>query len=403
MVWIHPGSLTNGESDDFDPVRLVQQGVIVVTINYRLGALGFLAQKSLDAEGHPGVNYGLLDQQAALKWVRDNIGGFGGDPRKVTIFGQSAGGQSVLSNLVSPGAHGLFARAINESGGYGLVLPTLAEAEAQGAAFATQAGCADETADCLRKLSVATILANQGPGFSTTIVDGTVIPQSIDVALRTGAFNRVPVLSGSNHDEARFFVAEQFDLSGAPLADGDYVGLVQTNFAAVADVVLQNYPLGAFPSADLAVASFETDAIFACNTLRASTLAVPFTPVFEYEFNDAQAPELFLPPVSFPYGATHASELQFLFDRFTQPDNADAAPALTPREQNLARTMVRYWTNFAKNGNPNGAGVAEWPRFAADRPATQSLVPRITSRFDFSAEHKCDVWTPIISVQPLPL
>jgi para-nitrobenzyl esterase len=132
MVWIHGGSLVLGESDDFNPAHLVKQGVIVVTINYRLGALGFLAHPSLDAEAHPGVNYGLLDQQAALKWVKDNIAGFGGDPRNVTMFGESAGGQSVLSNLVSPGARGLFARVINQSGAYSLILPTLAQAEAQG-------------------------------------------------------------------------------------------------------------------------------------------------------------------------------------------------------------------------------------------------------------------------------
>jgi para-nitrobenzyl esterase len=402
MVWIHGGDLTEGESDDFNPVRLVEQGVIVVTINYRLGALGFLAQKALDAEKHPGVNYGLLDQQAALKWVQDNIGGFGGNPRNVTIFGESAGGQSVLSHLVSPGARSLFARAINESGAYALILPPLAEGEAQGAAFATAAGCADQTAACLRQLPVATILANQGPGFQTAIVDGTVMPQSIDTALRTGEFNRVPVLSGSNQDEGRLFVAEEFDLSGAPLDAAEYAPVVQSDLASIADAVLQQYPLNAFPSADLAVASVLTDALFACNTLRVSTLAAPFTLIFEYEFSDTQAPEIFLPPVSFPYGATHASELQFLFDFAPQPDTNETAP-LTPREQDLARAMVRYWTNFAKDSDPNGTSVPEWTQVQADGVGIQSLVPGITNRFDFSTEHRCDFWNPIISTQALPL
>jgi para-nitrobenzyl esterase len=403
MVWIHGGNLTEGESDDFNPVRLVHEGVIVVTLNYRLGALGFLAQPSLDAETHPGVNYGLLDQQAALKWVQDNIGGFGGDPRNVTIFGQSAGGQSVLSNMVSPGAHGQFARAINESGGYGLILPTLAEAEAQGTAFAAQAGCGDQTAACLRQLPVATILVHQEPGFSTTILDGTVLPQSIDVALKNGSFDRVPILSGSNHDEGRLFVAEQFDLAGAPLSAAGYTAFVQSEFGDAAGPVLAEYPLSAFPSPDLALAALETDGIFACNTMRADTLAARFVPAFEYEFSDENAPELFVPPASFPYGATHASELQFLFDSFTQAGNADETPTLTPAEQALAQSMVRYWTNFAKNGDPNGPGVPRWKQLGPHRMTVQTLGPRVASQVDFSTQHKCDFWNPIISVHPLPL
>ena len=130
MVWIHGGALVVGESEGYDPVKLVTNGdVIVVTINYRLGYLGFLAEAGLDAEGHVAANYGLLDQQFALDWVRRNVAGFGGDPSKVTVFGKSAGGLSVLSNLVSPTAHGLFNRAIVESGAYALKLPSLATAE----------------------------------------------------------------------------------------------------------------------------------------------------------------------------------------------------------------------------------------------------------------------------------
>jgi para-nitrobenzyl esterase len=404
MVWIHGGSLNQGESDDFNPARLVNEGVIVVTFNYRLGALGFLAHPALEAEGHPAVNYGLLDQQAALRWVRDNIAGFGGDPRNVTMFGESAGGQSVLSNLVSPGARGLFARAIDQSGAYGLILPTLGQAQALGTAFATQAGCADQSAACMRRLPVTIILANQaGVAFRTTILDGTVLPQSIDVALKNGNFGRVPLMLGSNHDEGRLFVAGQFDLAGAPLTAAGFAGFVKGSLPSIAATVLAQYSLAGFPSPDLALATLETDAIFSCNTLRTGAAAARFAPVFQYEFADENAPQIFLPPVSFPYAATHASEIPFVFDRFVQPGNGSQAAPLTPAEQALARSMVRYWTNFAKRGDPNGLGVPSWTPIGSGQTAIQSLAERPKPTFDFATDHKCGFWTPIISVQALPL
>src|ERR1700722_15565517 len=174
MLWYHGGAFVVGESNDYDPVRLVAKNVIVVTVNYRLGALGFLAHPALDSEKHLFANYGLLDQQAALAWVRRNAGAFGGDPRRITIFGESAGGASVISQLASPLAAGMFSKAIIESGAYANT-PTLAKAEAQGTAFATTAGCASQTAACLRALPVATLLANEPTGYVPT-VDGTILP-----------------------------------------------------------------------------------------------------------------------------------------------------------------------------------------------------------------------------------
>ncbi|HEX9489274.1 MAG TPA: carboxylesterase family protein, partial [Stellaceae bacterium] len=153
MVWIHGGALVVGESDDYNPVRMVEQGdVVVVTINYRLGLLGYMAHPALSAESveHISGNYGLMDQQFALEWVQRNIGRFGGDRDRVTLFGESAGGLSTLSNVASPRAAGLFQRAIVESGAYALHLPSLAIAEAQGSAVATSLGCS--TAACLRSL-----------------------------------------------------------------------------------------------------------------------------------------------------------------------------------------------------------------------------------------------------------
>ena len=226
MVWIFGGGLTTGESDDYDPVRLVNEGAIVVTFNYRLGVLGFLAHPALSAESPHRVsgNYGLLDQQFALRWVRRNIASFGGDPDNVTIFGLSAGGLSVHAQLASPGATGLFRRAIVQSGAYSLGQPTLADAQAFGAVVAGQAGCA--TAACLRALPVTTILALQDTAFPNgmlPVVDGKTLPQSIGAAFGSGLFNRVPVIEGSTHDEGRFFVGTAELATGTPLAVAAYI------------------------------------------------------------------------------------------------------------------------------------------------------------------------------------
>src|SRR5215467_13917405 len=198
MFWIHGGGLVVGESNGYDPSNLVAQNIIVVTINYRIGELGFLAHAALTAESSAGAsgNYGLLDQQAALRWVQRNIRAFGGNPDNVTIFGESAGGLSVQSQLASPLGAGLFHKAIVESGAYSLQQPSLATAEAIGAAFAASAGCADPStaAACLRSLSVTAILAHQSASTLVPNLDGFVLPSTVLSAFSTGQFNHVPVI-----------------------------------------------------------------------------------------------------------------------------------------------------------------------------------------------------------------
>lgn len=191
MVWIHGGSLLLGASNDYNPIKLVQHGVVVVTINYRLGALGFLAHPALTGESPDQMsgNYGIADQQAALKWVRRNIRAFGGNPENMTVFGESAGGLSTLVNVVSPRASGLFHRAIVQSGAYQLTQPTLAQGEVTGINFANAVGCnqpnsADVLA-CLRGLTVSTILAHQNPTPAPK-VDGKILMQSVGGALGSG-------------------------------------------------------------------------------------------------------------------------------------------------------------------------------------------------------------------------
>ncbi len=396
MVWIHGGALTVGESDDYNPDRLVSRGVVVVTLNYRLGYLGFLANPALDAEHHPAVNYGFLDQQAALRWVRRNIAGFGGDPRRTTIFGESAGGLSVFSQLASPGGAGLFQRAIVESGGYQLTLPSLAASEAQGTALATALGCSGPaTAACLRAVPVASILAQEG-SLTTPAVDGTILPQSPGTAFATGQFNRVPVIDGSNHDEYRLFTAIDFDLAGGPLTAAAYPAVVTAAVgAAAAPSVLAEYPLSNYSSPDLAYAALGTDLVFSCNALAANLALSRYVPTWAYEFADENAPELYLPPVSFPYAAAHASELQFLFDAFHPPTQP-----LDGKEKALAGAMVGYWTTFAATGRPSWQW---WPRpgWPAFRPSDNDILslvpPRPEPDTTFAAFHNCSFWGSLAS------
>jgi para-nitrobenzyl esterase len=405
MLWIHGGALVVGESDDYNPQRLVEQGVIVVTVNYRLGALGFLAHPALsgeaadpdndsDSDHAPASgNYGIMDQQLALRWVRDNIAGFGGDPDNVTIFGESAGGLSTFSNLVSPRAAGLFHHAIVESGAYSLTLPSLAIAEAQGTAFAAAEGCTTQTAACLRALTVEQVLAQENAGGYVTNTDGKVLPLSIDTALATGQFNRVPVMNGSNHDEWRLFVALDDVLAGIVPTPSNYPLIVAATLripVAATGPIVALYPPGTTTlSTELALGALGTDAIFACPAHFASALTSQFVPTFAYEFNDENAPQDFLPFVGFPYGAAHASELQYLFNLRTAfpttPLNAD--------QLQLAGTMVDYWTEFAEKGRPSQHGTPTWTTFSVAADDIQSLAPPTpATEFDFATAHNCAFW-----------
>jgi para-nitrobenzyl esterase len=406
MVWIHGGALAVGESNEFDATKLVQRDTVVVTINYRLGALGFLAHPALTAESpdHASGNYGFEDQQAALNWVRRNILAFGGNPEKVTVFGESAGGLSTFVNLVSPKARGLFHRAIVESGAYMPTEPTLAQAEAAGVSFATAAGCNQpnpaDVLTCLRGLPVSTVLGVTS--FSPAPnVDGKILTQSIAPALASGQFNRVPLMNGSNHDEWNLFVSLDFDLLGHPVTAATYPAAIAATIAVpptspAVGLVQAQYPGATFPTFDQAVGALGTDAIFACTARFADELASPFVPTFAYEFNDENAPQNFLPPVSFPYGASHASEIQYIFPFAAGPSGLGLNLPQTPlnaSQRQLSDNMVGYWTEFADSGNPNGNGAPNWPRFHRDRQVMQSFVPPTpTTETNFDTVHKCAFW-----------
>ena len=465
FLWIHGGALVSGTGADYDPsVMVAENNIIVVTINYRLGALGWLVESGLLAQtpsffqnvGDAG-DYGLMDQQFALQWVQRNIGGFGGDMRKVTVGGESAGGLSVSSNLVSTTTgKGLFRSAIIESGGYMLhdVPSELVYGGIFGAGFDAALGCTPPNdAGCLREASVANILAAQGEVFGANGISpdfGTkVLPLALQPALSTGEFIRVPVLQGTNANEGRLFEPLDFPFAstfpnilaaGGPAnfdlsnpnsfcAEGSSTPAVCTypqeinlflgvigfpaaeNTAALSDALAVEYPLANFPdpflpgnapSSDEALAQIFTDLVFACNGSDSNIDLARFVPVFGYEFNDPNAPTVVgfgtvvEPPndaFGFPSASEHASELQFLFN-FGTPLSAD--------EQQLAGEMKTYWGNFVNTGDPNLPRHSSfWLPFNFIG-AVQDLVPgpRIPNPFfNFRQEHFCGIWQPFIAAE----
>jgi para-nitrobenzyl esterase len=401
MVWIHGGALLTGESDDYDTDALVAQGVAVVTINYRLGPLGFLSHPALTAEGGGASgNYGLMDQQAALQWVKTNIAAFGGDPNNVTIFGESAGGLSTHSQIVSPLAAGLFQKAIVESGSYSLSPPTLAVAEGWGQNFATAAGCTAQTTACLRALPVATILANaaalQVQGSTLPTVDGKVLTKTFVDAFTSGNFNKVPMIEGTNQHEYSLLSAVTIDIAlGHPIGASDYPTQIDALFGpALGAAVQATYPLNAAQTPAQTFDDVLTDSVFSCNARKAAKLiAAQGVTLYAYEFADANAPMVFVvPPRPEGYGAYHASELQYVF-----PGNQTiyfGAP-FTAAQTDLSARMVGFWTSFAKTANPNASG-ALWPAYSAANDTYLTLAPgAIATTTQISTEHNCSTfWTP---------
>jgi para-nitrobenzyl esterase len=398
MVWIHGGGLVTGSSDIYDARRLVKNGVIVVTINYRLGYLGFFAQSAIDAEGHLNGNYGLMDQQFALKWVRRNVAGFGGDPDRVTIFGESAGGQSVYAQLASPLAAGLFVGAISESGSYlefqdyFPYIVSLADGEASGAGIADSVGCTNQKASCLRAVPASTLVAGE-PGSLFPFVDGTLLTQTPTAAFASGEFNQVPVISGTNHDEYRLFVADEYDLMGNPILNsGEYDNAVAALWGPGLDpAVLALYPFASYPFGGEALGASGTDGWFSCPARNADRSLSKFVTTYAYEFNDENAPpsqSLFGGLLTFPLGAYHSAEIQYVFGGAGNIFGL-VAP-LSPKQLALSRAMMSYWTQFAKTGDPNSSAEPVWSPYSSLTDQFQSFIPpkpAVESNFDLN--HRC--------------
>jgi para-nitrobenzyl esterase len=392
MVWIHGGGFLNGSGDIYNARRLASRGdIVVVTINYRLGALGFLAHPSLGPAGDVG-NYGFADQQAALRWVHDNIEKFGGDPGKVTIAGESAGGMSVCDHLVAPGSVGLFRSAIIQSG------PCQAQFDADTAQkvsrdYAAEAGCADPAtaAECLRalpadRLQKSVFFGRIGTERLSGPVTGTAtLPVDPITGFAQGRAADASVLIGITADEFNVFTALQY-IRGRPFDADHYPELLTEAFGPYAGVIAQHYPPQRFGgSVALAYSHAATDGVFACPTAGMGAALARTQSVYGYEFNDANAPSPEpLRGAPFPVAAGHSMELRYLFDI------GDAA-ALKPAQQRLADQMVDYWAEFVRSGSPG----SDWPQLTnGDSHRRMLLQPDdnhvITT---FEQAHDCGFWT----------
>lgn len=371
MVWIHGGGFTRGAGSlpYYDGTALARRGAVVVTFNYRIGVLGFLAHPALSAESEHGSsgNYAVLDQIAALQWVQRNIAQFGGDPENVTIFGESAGGTSISWLLASPLARGLFHRAIAESGGHFRPMPRLKETqqgllsgEEAGARLATALGHEGASAEALRRLPVRDLL--EASFAARPVVDGWVFTEDVAETFAASRQADVPVLVGFNDDEATVFVRDRPDTEEA------FARAVHDRLGAgiEAEAVMAHYPERAPDEAFLAA---YRDATFGC---AAERLAAWSSSAFVYRFTRVGPG-----PIGERYGAFHASEIPYVFQTL---DASRIEPDAT--DENLSAAMSSYWLNFARSGNPNGEGLTPWPAYSVDRRAYLELGDGITERRD---------------------
>ena len=379
MVWVHGGALVTGRGDAYPGELLSSKGVVLVTVNYRLGRFGFLAHPALTAESTVGAsgNQGLRDQIAALEWVRDNVAGFGGDPDNVTIFGESAGALSMSLLQASPKAAGLFHRVIGQSGGAFGPMQFRAKATAYagtGEAFGERFAAAiagedgDASLNAMRELTAAHILevSSTNPEFTNydalAIVDGDVIPDEVATIFAEGRQADVPVLIGSNADEGTAFMEYFTPLFGEGMAGLN--AYVAASLPEVSEELAQFYPGESDEQATASWADLFADLLFTYPMrVWARSMETVESDAYLYWFTWA-------PPIErqAEYGAFHAAELGYIFGNL---DLFGATPTDADRE--FSDLMANIWTQFAKTGNPNGEGLPEWAAYTRANEAYVEL------------------------------
>ena len=366
LVWIYGGGFSFGSTAEpgYSGEKLAKKGVVLVSIAYRVGQIGFLAHPELSAENpnHVSGNYGILDQIAGLQWIQKNIAAFGGDPNKVTIFGESAGGISVSMLCASPLAKGLFQGAVSQSGGSfgptraktypGENMKTLKQAEADGKSYAQKVGVSSVAE--LRKMDADKLPLGMGMGGGWPITDGYVIPNDQHKLYEAGKYNDVPVLIGYNSDEGASFSREK--------TPEEYIAGVKARYGKFADDLIKAYPVGE-KTVPKTARDLARDAAFGWQTWSWARLQAKTgkSKVFYYYFD--QHPEYPEDSPRYGYGSPHAQDVAYVFMHL-DPAN----PQTSKSDLEISEAMGTYWTNFAKYGDPNGQGIPAWPAFSDANP-----------------------------------
>jgi para-nitrobenzyl esterase len=404
LVHIHGGGFIVG-SGASDNTLLARTGhEVIVSMNYRLGIFGFLADTALGP--HSG-DYGLQDQQAALRWVQQNVTAFGGDPHNVTIFGESAGGSSVCDQIASPTAAGLFERGISTSGEYGgllgipgpafalesqdckAALPSQAQADSIGASFAAAVRCGPGTANvaaCLQKVPAAEVTTAAGFGYQyaghgtiAPTINGSTLTMTLRQALKTGKVNRVPVIAGTDRDE---------NLIALPTTPSQYQAAVVAQYGKFAPQVLARYPLSRFYSPFVAFRTVAADSDTVCPALITDRDLARWMPVYGYEIDEGDAPPAVFEPANEPNGSYHVAAW------FLNP----VSPALDANLQVLQNQEVADVTTFARTGNPSAENTPVWPQFKPPGEV-MSLAPggdsQVMSIAQVEQDHDCGFWDKI--------